>query len=158
MWKNSENWWFWKTHFFELAIWDFFFKKKNCFIPMKISQSFLGSKDGSKFWWLPWFPAKNHPPQTFLACVYMASLRFLHFAIHFVMHYFRIDSVPSSKIGLSAWEFPLTQLNRLWHVRSSLIKTGLFPLGSKSQREKSHIYSFHRLFEQPQGPQGLQGC
>ena len=38
---------------------DFFF----CFIPMKISQSFLGSKDGSKFWCLPWFPKK------FLLCV-----------------------------------------------------------------------------------------
>ena len=27
---------------------------------MKISQSFLGSKDGSKFWWLPRFPAQNN--------------------------------------------------------------------------------------------------
>ena len=26
---------------------------------MKISQSFLGSKDGSKFWWLPWFLANS---------------------------------------------------------------------------------------------------
>ena len=26
-------------------------------IPMKISQHLLGSKGGSKFWWLPWFPA-----------------------------------------------------------------------------------------------------
>ena len=33
--------------FFELAILDFFFSKK----AMKISQSFLGSKDVSKFWW-----------------------------------------------------------------------------------------------------------
>ena len=30
-----------------------------CFIPMKISQSFLCSKDGSKFYWLPWFPANS---------------------------------------------------------------------------------------------------
>ena len=36
--------------------WIFF-----CFIPMKISQTFLGIKDGSKFWGLPLFPAKNNP-------------------------------------------------------------------------------------------------
>ena len=30
-----------------------------CFIPMKISQSVMSSKDGSKFWWLPWFTAKE---------------------------------------------------------------------------------------------------
>ena len=28
-------------------------------IPMKISQHLLDSKDFSKFWWLPWFPAPN---------------------------------------------------------------------------------------------------
>ena len=32
------------------AILIFFSKKKNCFIPMKTSQSLLVSKDGSKFW------------------------------------------------------------------------------------------------------------
>ena len=26
---------------------------------MKSSQRFLGSKDGSKFWWLPWFPVNE---------------------------------------------------------------------------------------------------
>ena len=31
-----------------------------CFIPMKISQSFLCSNDWSKFWWLPWFVAQNN--------------------------------------------------------------------------------------------------
>ena len=36
-----------------------------CFISMKIHQRFLDIKDGTKFWWLPWLPAKNHPPQTF---------------------------------------------------------------------------------------------
>ena len=41
-----------------------------CFIPMNFSQSILGSKDGSKFWCLHWFPAKNHPGQTFLSWVY----------------------------------------------------------------------------------------
>ena len=28
------------------------------------------SKDGSKFWWLLWFPAKNHSPKTFKPAVY----------------------------------------------------------------------------------------
>ena len=30
-----------------------------CFISMKISQSYLGIKDGSIFWWLPWLTAKE---------------------------------------------------------------------------------------------------
>ena len=48
-----------KWGFFESAILDFFFEKKKFFLlnPMKNSQRFLDSKDGSKFWWLPWFPA-----------------------------------------------------------------------------------------------------
>ena len=41
--KNIENWRNWKTQFFWVSHFEFF-----CFIPMKISQSFLGSKDGSK--------------------------------------------------------------------------------------------------------------
>ena len=49
-----------KLSFFESAILDFFFQKNFfCFIPMKISQSYLGIKDGLKFWWLPWFTAKE---------------------------------------------------------------------------------------------------
>ena len=43
-----------KLSFFESAILIFF-----CFIPMKISQIFLGSKDGPKFWWLFWFPCSK---------------------------------------------------------------------------------------------------
>ena len=43
--------------FFESAILRFFF----WFILMKISQSFLSSKDGSKFLWLLWFPAVFQP-------------------------------------------------------------------------------------------------
>ena len=39
---------------------EFFF----CFFSMKISQSLLVSKDGSKFWLLLWFPAKNHSNST----------------------------------------------------------------------------------------------
>ena len=38
---------------------------------MKIRQRFLDIKDGTKFWWLPWFPAKNYPPQTFQPPVYV---------------------------------------------------------------------------------------
>ena len=47
-----ENEVFWVCHF----DFFFFFKKEFffCFLPMKIGQSFLGIKDGSKFWWLPW--------------------------------------------------------------------------------------------------------
>ena len=50
-----------KLSFFESAILNYFFQKKNffCFIPMKTCQSLLVSKDFSKFWWLPWFPAPN---------------------------------------------------------------------------------------------------
>ena len=37
---------------FDWFSWEIIF----CF---KISQSFLGSKDGSKFWWFPWFPENS---------------------------------------------------------------------------------------------------
>ena len=60
--------------FFESAILIFFF-----FIFMKTSQSLLISKDWLKFWWLLWFPAKNHSPQTFQPAVYqMGELVFLN--------------------------------------------------------------------------------
>ena len=57
--------------FFSRPFWIFFSRKNFffCFIPMKTSQSLLVSKDGSKFWWLPWIPAKNHSPQTFQPAV-----------------------------------------------------------------------------------------
>jgi hypothetical protein len=44
-----------KWGLFESAILNFFFNNFFFFLlnPMKISQSFLDSKDGSKFWWLP---------------------------------------------------------------------------------------------------------
>ena len=50
--------------FFESAI--FFQKVEKCssfFISIKISQMFLDIKNGPKFWWLPWFPPKNHSSQ-----------------------------------------------------------------------------------------------
>ena len=56
---------FWTTQFFWVGHFDFF-----CFISMKISRRFLDIKNGLKFWWLPWFPAKNHSPQTFQPPVY----------------------------------------------------------------------------------------
>ena len=53
----------------------FFFQKNIffCLILMKTSQSLLVSKDGSKFWCLSWFPAKNHSPQTFQPGVYVKN-------------------------------------------------------------------------------------
>ena len=49
-----------------------------CFIPMKISQSFLGSKDGSKFWWLPWFLAQNNSCVNICNTVYLMYLLFFN--------------------------------------------------------------------------------
>ena len=57
---NIEDWWIEKLVFFESAILDFFLFQIFFFIPMKISQSFLASKDMLKFWWLLWFPVKNN--------------------------------------------------------------------------------------------------
>ena len=43
--------------FFESAILIFFFKKN--FIRIQISHNLCDTKDETKFWWLPWFPANN---------------------------------------------------------------------------------------------------
>ena len=51
--------------FFESAILAFFF-----FIPTKISQS---SKDGSIFWWLPWFPAQDNSCLNICNTVYLLN-------------------------------------------------------------------------------------
>ena len=55
--KNLENWRFWKTQLFSVIHFsnNFFF----CFIPMKISPNLYGRKEGSKFWWFPWFPENS---------------------------------------------------------------------------------------------------
>ena len=58
-----------------------FWKKKiSCFFAsfvwISIRQRFLDIKDGTKFWWSPWFPAKNHPPQTFQPQVYETKIEF----------------------------------------------------------------------------------
>ena len=52
---DSKNWVFQNFIFF-------------CFIPIKISQSFLGE---SKFWWLPWFPDQNNTCAKICNIVYM---------------------------------------------------------------------------------------
>ena len=31
-----------------------------CFIPIQISHNLWGTKDGTKFWWVLWFPAKSY--------------------------------------------------------------------------------------------------
>ena len=74
--KNIENWRNWKTQFFWVGHFGFVFSKKNlfCFIPMKISQSVLSSKDGSKFWWLSWFPAQNNSCINICNTVYISFL------------------------------------------------------------------------------------
>ena len=51
---------------------------------MKISQSLLVSKEGSKFWWFLWFPAKNHSPQTFRPAVYATYYRLKLFLLLYV--------------------------------------------------------------------------
>ena len=58
--------------FLSRPFWIFFSKKKKkiCLLLTKTHQSLLVRKEFSKFWWLLWFPAKNHPPQTFLSPVY----------------------------------------------------------------------------------------
>jgi hypothetical protein len=61
------------SKFFWVDLFDFFFFKKYffCFIPMKTTQSFLGSKGGSKFRWLPWFPANS------LLCVILRYIQYM---------------------------------------------------------------------------------
>ena len=62
---RTNPWIFWKKILriggIENPILESFLQKKIlCFIPMKIRQSVLSSKDGSKFWWLPWPSAQNN--------------------------------------------------------------------------------------------------
>ena len=65
--KNIENWRFWKTQFFWVGHFGFFFSKKKifCFIPIKISKKFLDIKDETKFWWLLDFQPKITQPKHF---------------------------------------------------------------------------------------------
>ena len=78
-WRKLLSFWrCWKTQFFWVGHFEFFFSKKKfffCFIPMKKSQSLLVSKDGSKFWSLWWFTAKNEGGNHKWAWVYMMHKR-----------------------------------------------------------------------------------
>ena len=51
-----------KLRFFGLAILDLF--SQSCFLhhSHEYLSTFMDVKDETKFWWLFWFPAKNHPP------------------------------------------------------------------------------------------------
>ena len=52
----------WRTQFFWVGHFEFFFPKKTkkiCFKSIQISQSLWETKDGTKFWRLPWFPEKS---------------------------------------------------------------------------------------------------
>ena len=73
--KKIENWRFWKTSFFFFWVshFDFFFQHFFFFFllhPLLKESKVLGEQGWSKFWWLLWFPAKNHPHQTFMVQVY----------------------------------------------------------------------------------------
>ena len=58
---------FWVGHF-EF----FFFKKKKCFIPIKISPILCGRMDWLKFWCFPWFPESS------LLCVILRYTVYTH--------------------------------------------------------------------------------
>ena len=58
-----------KTQFFWVVHFRFF-----CFFPMKISQSVLSNKDGSKSWWLPWSSAQNN------SCVNICNTVYIFFS------------------------------------------------------------------------------
>ena len=66
--------------FFESAI----LKRK--FKNMKISQRFLAIKNGSKFWRLSWFPAKNSQPKH--CCPQCMNLQFLPFNFYLSLKIF----------------------------------------------------------------------
>ena len=60
-----------ENELFLVCHFQFFFQKKICFIPIRTCQSLLVSKDFSKFWWLPWFPAPNSTCLKICNTVYM---------------------------------------------------------------------------------------
>ena len=66
-----------KSAFFKSAILNSIFFQKNfffCLIPMKTRQSLLVSKDGSKFWWLPWFAAHEVLDQHLCTALYISQI------------------------------------------------------------------------------------
>ena len=82
---DSKNWVFQNRFFFDWAILNFFAS-----VPMKISQNFMGSKDGSKLWWLPWFLAQNNTCVKICNTVYMYCCehycKMMSFVTKFFMH------------------------------------------------------------------------
>jgi hypothetical protein len=65
--KNIENLQNWKTPFFWVGHFDFFFSKM---APWKSVQIYRGM-NGSNFWWLPWFSAQNN------TCAKMCNTKYL---------------------------------------------------------------------------------
>ena len=76
---------------------------------MKISQSFLGSQDGSKFWWLPWFPANS------LLCI---ILRYTVQCINWF--FFKYDLSRWGKLTFEI-DYSLTSISRQTELIKSLL-------------------------------------
>ena len=71
--KNIENWRSWKTQFFWVGHFEFYFSNFFiffCFIPMKISHKLCVRMDGTQFLLLLWFTAKNEGGNHIIAWVY----------------------------------------------------------------------------------------
>ena len=89
-------------------------------------QRFLDIKNGSKFWWLPWFPAKNHSPQTVQLAVYIRDSQELTVLIYcdlkqdLTCTIFLVGLLHSDLIctTLSCCQFTVNQkiLQRVWKI------------------------------------------
>ena len=92
--KNIENWRSWKTQFFWVGHFDFFFWIfAFCFISMKKSQSLLFSKDGSKFWWLPLFPAHEVLGQHLCTRLYILDQKSVWWLFFWFIQFFFIKII-----------------------------------------------------------------
>ena len=119
-----------------LIIGDFQKKKKIkrnvCFIPMKISQSFLGCKGGLKFWWLPWFPVVFLPrlnisfpsrPSLQRRSIYRKSLTDIFYFVIFQVRFLDVRNNRLSRLsnltlsGLQQAEVVDLSLNRITSVQ-----------------------------------------
>ena len=87
--------------FFWRTFWNFFF----CFILISKGQSFLASKVGSKFWWLPWFLAVFYPGQTFCTRVYLQKC--IVFSNNFQMEFLILVHCAQSSTA-AAWQWRLS--------------------------------------------------
>ena len=75
--KNFKNWRFWKSQFFWIGHFEFFFFKKK----MKISPNLYDRMDGSKFWCFPWFPKNSWLCIILRYTVYNKILSKMHFLL-----------------------------------------------------------------------------